>query len=62
LRVRLHSHDEVLCEAKEAAAGATAMALHDVMVEGFTWSHGLPLAADTTIARFYTKCKSSIGL
>jgi DNA polymerase len=60
--VRLHTHDEVLVEALEGEAAAAALMLRDVMQQGFTWSAGLPIAADTVIARWYSKHKGSLGL
>lgn len=60
--VRLHTHDEVLVEAIEADTAPAAVALRDFMEMGFDWTEGLPLAAETTIGRWYSKCKASWGL
>lgn len=50
-----HTHDEVICEVDEARAWAFADQLDAVMVEGFQWSGGLPLAAETTVNWYYSK-------
>jgi DNA polymerase len=60
--VRLHTHDEVLVEAPEEYASEAREILHATMVEGFRWSEGLPLAADTTVGRWYSKSERSWGL
>lgn len=52
-----HTHDEVLTEPREEEADDAAQLLHDVMVEGFDWSEGLPLAAEATTNWYYTKAK-----
>jgi DNA polymerase len=60
--VRLHTHDEVLVECAEETADDAANQLLDCMQQGFTWSKGLPIAADTVVGRWYSKSKGSIGL
>jgi hypothetical protein len=52
--VRLHNHDEILTETREASAGEAAKALKLIMEDGFDWSDGLPIAAETT-ARYSKK-------
>jgi hypothetical protein len=32
------------------------------MTRGFWWTQGLPIAAETVAARWYSKAKGSIGL
>lgn len=49
------THDEVICEVDETRAWAFAEQLEAVMVEGFQWSQGLPLAAETTVNWYYSK-------
>ena len=60
--VRLHTHDEVLVEVREEFADYAAATLADVMEEGFAWTEGLPIAADTVTARWYSKSEKSWGL
>ena len=49
------THDEVICEVDATTAWAFADQLDAVMVEGFPWSKGLPLAAETTVNWYYSK-------
>jgi DNA polymerase I-like protein with 3'-5' exonuclease and polymerase domains len=58
----LHTHDEIVTETKENRTSEAAALLRQFMTNGFDWTAGLPIAADTSVARFYTKSKSSIGL
>lgn len=55
-----HTHDEILNEIDEDLAGPFAERLHGVMVEGFEWSEGLPLAADISTCWYYTKDKNAL--
>lgn len=50
-----HTHDEVINEVGEDQAWAFAGHLEQVMVEGFDWSEGLPLAAEIEVNYYYTK-------
>lgn len=52
-----HTHDEVVTEPKEEDAADAAAVLHEYFTDGFEWSKGLPLAAETTINWYYTKSK-----
>ena len=51
--VRLHTHDECLIEVPESAKAA--LELRSVMQQGFSWSQGLPLMSEETIAPYYSK-------
>jgi DNA polymerase len=62
LRVRAHTHDEILTEVPVDRAEAVADALTVLMESGFDWSQGLPLKAESTIALSYTKCPEAQGL
>jgi DNA polymerase len=62
MQTRLHTHDEVLVEVGEDAHRDAALALRKVMEEGWDWSEGLPIKADTVVARWYTKNEGSMGL
>jgi DNA polymerase len=62
LPVRLHTHDEILCETDIANAEADALYLSSVMRRGFDWSKGLPLMSEETIGYYYTKHPESVGL
>jgi len=60
--VRLHTHDEIVCEAPERQARRAAELLKQAMERGFPWTRGLPIAAETTVGRWYSKNKGSMGL
>jgi DNA polymerase len=51
----LHTHDEVGCEVPDAMASGFAERLENVMVSGFDWTEGLPLAAEITTDWYYHK-------
>ena len=51
----LHTHDEVGGEVDEAKASGFAERLQGVMVRGFDWTEGLPLAAEVSTSWYYTK-------
>jgi DNA polymerase len=53
--VRLHTHDEIVLEARAADARQVAAKLRAIMQQGFDWSEGLPLMSEETIAYGYTK-------
>jgi DNA polymerase len=59
---RLHTHDEILTHTAEKDAARAAAILRKTMEKGFAWTKGLPIAAETTIGRFYSKNKTSWGL
>jgi DNA polymerase I-like protein with 3'-5' exonuclease and polymerase domains len=60
--VRLHTHDEILLETSAASAPKLAETLRLVMQQGFSWSKGLPLMSEESVAYFYTKHPESVGL
>jgi hypothetical protein len=60
--VRLHTHDEILLEANIEDVEDVAEGLRAYMRRGFTWSEGLPLMSEETIAYYYTKDEGSHGL
>jgi DNA polymerase I-like protein with 3'-5' exonuclease and polymerase domains len=53
--VRLHTHDEIVCETTKGEAEEAAWLLGKVMRRGFDWSAGLPLMSEESIAYHYTK-------
>jgi len=50
-----HTHDEVIGEVDETKASGFAERLHSVMVKGFDWTEGLPLAAEISQSWYYSK-------
>jgi len=55
--VRLHTHDEILVECPEEAAGHVRDNLRWIMQQGFDWSGGLPIMSEEIVAPYYTKAK-----
>jgi DNA polymerase len=53
--VRLNTHDEVVVETTEGEAREAAWMLRKIMQRGFSWSEGLPLMSEESIAYHYTK-------
>lgn len=51
----MHTHDEAVTETDGDSADEAKSFLHDVFVEGFHWSAGLPLAAEASSNWYYTK-------
>ena len=50
-----HTHDEVIGEVEDTKASGFAERLESVMVRGFDWTGGLPLAAEVSTSWYYTK-------
>lgn len=50
-----HTHDEILLEAPVDQADAVAERLVKMMTSGFSWTEGLPLAAEEAVSWYYTK-------
>lgn len=50
-----HTHDEILAEIDEDKAEAFGERLEEVMVRGFSWTEGLPLAAEVESSWYYHK-------
>ncbi len=55
LQVRAHTHDEIITEHTEGSTDKASAYLKSRMEQGFTWSEGLPLAAEVTTNWYYTK-------
>jgi DNA polymerase I-like protein with 3'-5' exonuclease and polymerase domains len=53
--VRLHSHDEILCEVNEQNVDAFSEALRWQMRRGFDWTDGLPLMSEESVLSYYSK-------
>lgn len=50
-----HTHDELLLEADEDRADTVVKRLVEKMTTGFTWTDGLPLAAEPAMSFYYSK-------
>jgi DNA polymerase bacteriophage-type len=55
LTVVMHTHDEICVEVDEGVADAEAAVLMEVMKDVPDWAPGLPIAAESTVAEYYTK-------
>lgn len=62
LPVRLHTHDEILVEVPESDVNVARILLRAEMERGQEWTEGLPIKADITVCRWYSKSKTSWGL
>ena len=60
--IRLHTHDEIVCETPERFVDNVSYLLKGAMEDGFAWTGGLPIKADITVCRWYSKAKTSWGL
>lgn len=52
-----HTHDEAVTEVDEKDADDAASVLLEYFLDGFEWTEGLPLAAEITVADYYSKSK-----
>jgi len=50
-----HTHDEVITEVEKDIAEGFKTKLEEIMVEGFDWTPGLPLAAEVMVDWYYHK-------
>jgi hypothetical protein len=57
--VRLHTHDEIVCETTTKEADEARWLLRKIMLRGFDWSQGLPIMSEESVAYCYTKCPGS---
>lgn len=57
-----HTHDEILMEADEDKARAVAERLVHRMTTGFSWTEGLPLAAEPAMSFYYSKNEKATAL
>ena len=60
--VRLHTHDEILVETDEGKVADAQRYLIAEMERPLAWTDGLPIKADPTVARWYSKSEHSRGL
>ena len=60
--VRLHTHDEILVETDENKVADAQRYLIAEMERPLAWTTDLPIKADPTVARWYSKSENSRGL
>ena len=58
--IRLHTHDEIVCEVDEARAEEARAALRREMLTLPDWATGLPLQSEESICAYYTKAKGAL--
>jgi DNA polymerase bacteriophage-type len=59
--VRLHTHDEIVCEVDEACADEAKAILRREMLTLPDWAAGLPLQSEENICAWYSKAKAALG-
>jgi DNA polymerase bacteriophage-type len=58
--VRLHTHDEIVCEVDEARADEARALLRRQMLTLPEWAAGMPLQSEESICAYYTKAKAAL--
>jgi DNA polymerase bacteriophage-type len=58
--VRLHTHDEIVCEVDEARAEEAKALLRREMLTLPDWAAGLPLQSEESVCSYYTKAKAAL--
>jgi DNA polymerase len=57
LRIRMTTHDEIVCECDEARASEAKAALRREMLALPNWAEGLPMQSEESIRPYYSKAK-----
>jgi DNA polymerase len=58
--VRLHTHDEIVCEVDEVRADEAKAILRREMLTLPDWAAGLPLQSEESICQYYSKAKAAL--
>ena len=58
--IRLHTHDELVCEVDEARIDEAKAILRREMLTLPAWADGLPLQSEESVCAFYTKAKGAL--
>jgi DNA polymerase I-like protein with 3'-5' exonuclease and polymerase domains len=58
--IRLHTHDEIVCEVDEARADEARVLLRREMLTLPAWTNGLPIQSEESTCSYYTKAKAAI--
>jgi DNA polymerase len=61
MRIRMTTHDEIVCEVDEARADKAKAILRREMLTLPDWAAGLPLQSEENICAWYTKSKAALG-
>jgi DNA polymerase len=59
--IHMTTHDEIVCEVDETHIEGAKAILQREMLTIPEWATGLPLAAETSTCRWYTKAKAALG-
>ncbi len=59
--IRMTTHDEIVVEVDEAAAGEAKAILRREMLTLPNWAAGLPLQSEESVCRWYTKSKAALS-
>lgn len=54
-KIVMHVHDEVILEVDEATAASDVLRINKIMAQGFSWTKGLPLGAESSVFKYYKK-------
>lgn len=54
-KIVCHVHDEVIMEVDENKVASATLDINRIMSQGFSWSKGLPLGADSSVFKYYKK-------
>ena len=58
--IRLHTHDEIVCEVDEARADEAKAILRREMLTLPAWAEGLPMQSEESVCPYYTKAKAAL--
>jgi DNA polymerase len=58
--IRLHTHDELVCEVDESRADEAKAILRREMLTLPDWAAGLPMQSEESVCRYYTKSKAAL--
>jgi DNA polymerase len=61
MRIRMTTHDEIVCETDEARAEEAKAILRSEMLTLPDWAPGLPLQSEENICAWYTQSKAALG-
>jgi DNA polymerase len=59
MKIRMTTHDEIVCEVDRARAQEAKTVLHQEMLRLPAWAEGLPLQAEQSTCFYYTKTKAA---
>jgi hypothetical protein len=60
MKIRMTTHDEIVCETDEARVEEAKAILRREMLTLPDWAEGLPLNSEESVAHYYTKSKAAL--